>query len=117
MAEYDPVPTEIHVYKPDEQGNTVVIEGEKNWTNKDAPNVTESHHQKEQIIIENPNDVLSNVTHRLEDIHVTVSSETTAPVESKLDQAVDAKAKEAAHDVQGRIHSIEIFLALRIPTG
>jgi hypothetical protein len=48
--------------------------------------VTESHHQKEQIIIENPNDPLSSVTHRLEDIHVTVNNENTvsvAPIDDK----------------------------------
>ena len=37
----------------------------------------EVHHHKEQLVIENPNDPLSDVTHRLEDIHVTVANETT----------------------------------------
>jgi hypothetical protein len=64
-------------------GNAIVIEGENNWTNSDDPNsgtTTESHHHKEQIIIENPNDPMSSVTHRLEDVHVTVENETTTPV-------------------------------------
>jgi hypothetical protein len=125
MAENDAAPTEIHVYKPDEQGknhwkvcfffdwieiiligNTVVIEGEKNWTNKDDPNVTEIHHQKEQIIIENPNDLLSNVTHQLEDIHVTVNNETIVPVENKLDQT-NEKATELKQDAAGTVHAVE----------
>lgn len=59
-----------------------MIEGEKHWTNNDDPNssssVTESHHQKEQLIIENPNDPLSTVTHRLEDIHVSVDNNNTS---------------------------------------
>ncbi len=61
-------------------GNTVVIEGETNWTNKGDPNsaaVTESHHQKEQIVIENPDDPVSTITHRIEDVHITVGNETT----------------------------------------
>jgi hypothetical protein len=98
-------------------GNTVVIEGEKYWTNNDDPNVTESHHQKEQIIIENPNDPVSNVTHRLEDIHVTVNNETVAPVENKVDQATEKAAetvqaaKETAHGIQGKIvFFIEILI-------
>ena len=106
MAENEAVPTEVHVYKPDEQGNTVVIEGEKNWTNKDDPNVTESHHQKEQIIIENPNDPVANVTHRLEDIHVTVNNETVAPVESKLDQASE-KAAETVQAVEEKAAEVK----------
>ena len=57
-------------------GNAVVIEGEKNWTNNDDPAVNEIHHQKEQIIIENPDDPTSTVTHRLEDVHITVQNET-----------------------------------------
>jgi len=115
-------------------GNTVVIEGEKHSTNNAGPNssnVTESHHQKEQIIIENPNDPLSAVTHRLEDIHVTVNNQSSVPIEEKthdkLNEAANAinekatevkqdaaaavhvaeeKAKEAAQNVQGRIYII-----------
>jgi hypothetical protein len=107
MDEHNSPSTEVHIYKPDEQGktnwkwvfrfnqswlyigNTVVIEGEKHWTNNEDPNspsATESHYQKEQIIIENPNDPLSSVTHRLEDIHVTVNNENpvfVAPIEDK----------------------------------
>ena len=58
-------------------GNAIVIEGEKNWTNNDDPTVEETHHQKEQIIIENPDDPASTVTHRLEDVHITVQNETS----------------------------------------
>ncbi len=55
-----------------------MIEAETHSTNNNDPNsatVTESHHQKEQLIIENPDDPLSTVTHRLEDVHVTVDNE------------------------------------------
>ncbi len=143
MAENDSSATEIHVYKPDEQGkhiwklhliinvvvvgNTIVIEGEKHWTNNDGPNssnVTDSHYQKEQIIIENPNDPLSTITHQLEDIHVTVNNETAVPIEDKTqaikgnvidtthnklnetsEKATELKndAVVAAHNVQGRV--------------
>ena len=114
-------------------GNTVVIEGEKNWTNSDGLTTSESHHQKEQIIIENPQDPLSNVTQRLEDIHVTVNKETsvldvpmenrivdvTDTAEKKFEQSqlkqdavatghvVEEKAQETAHAVQGRVDRIE----------
>jgi hypothetical protein len=134
MAANDASSTEIHVYKPDEQGknhwkrvvffsrlvligNTVVIEAEKNWTNNDDPNasnVSESHHQKEQIIIENPNDSISTVTHQLEDIHVTVKNETVVPIENKLNQANENAAETVhavqakANDVQGKIYFISI---------
>jgi hypothetical protein len=54
--------------------------------------VTESHHQKEQINIENPNDLLSSVTHRLEDIHVTVNNENTVSV---------APIDDNTHEVKG----------------
>jgi hypothetical protein len=111
MAENNSPSTEVHIYKPDEHGknnwkwvfylirvdcigNTVVIEGEKHWTNDGDPNssmVTESHHQKEQIIIENPNDPLSSVTHRLEDIHVTVNNENTVSVASIDDKTHEVK--------------------------
>jgi len=98
-------------------GNTVVIEAEKNWTNNDDPNasnVSESHHQKEQIIIENPNDPVSTVTHQLEDIHVTVKNETVVPIENKLNQANENAAETVhavqakANDVQGKIYFISI---------
>lgn len=109
MAENNSPATDVHIYKPDEQGNTVVIEGEKNWTNNDA---TESHHQKEQIIIENPNDPLASVTHRLEDIHVSVNNETFVPIEDKTQDKLNEASEKttelknetvaAAHNVQGR---------------
>jgi hypothetical protein len=143
MAENVSSSTEVHVYKPDEQGkniwklswfffysievifigNTVVIEGEKHENL--VP--TESHHQKEQIIIENPNDPLSSVTHRLEDIHVTVHNEKTVPIEVKTQEkvneaanvatelkhdaaaaahTVEEKAKETVHNIQGRLYII-----------
>ncbi len=70
-----------------------MVEAEKHWTNKDDPNagaVTESHHQKEQLVIENPDDSISTVTHRLEDIHVTVENETTTtPVIQELGLFLD----------------------------
>lgn len=59
-----------------------MIEAETHSTNNNDPNsatVTESHHQKEQLIIENPDDPLSTVTHRLEDVHVTVDNEASTP--------------------------------------
>jgi hypothetical protein len=64
-------------------GSGIVIESEKHWTNDGEPNsstVTETHDQKEQLVIDNPNDPMSSVTHRLEDVHVTVESETSTPV-------------------------------------
>jgi len=102
-------------------GNTVVIEGETHSTNNqdpNSPNVTESHHQKEQIIIENINDPISTVTHQLEDIHVTVNNQPSVPnvVNEKATElkqnaaagvhAVEEKAKEAAQNVQGRVSII-----------
>ena len=110
-------------------GNAVVIEAEKNWTNNDGSTTTESHHQKEQIIIENPHDPLSSVTQRLEDIHVTVNKETSVldvPIENRIvdvtdtaekkleqgsefkqdavaaAQVVEDKTKDAVHAVQGK---------------
>lgn len=78
-------------------GNTLVIEGEKNWTNTDGLNTSEIHHQKEQLIIENSQDPLSNVTQRLEDIHVTVNSETSVldvPTENKVQDVTDTVDKK-----------------------
>jgi hypothetical protein len=93
--------TEVHVYKPDDHSTKnfflfffylnkfnffligVVIEGEKHSTNEGDPNssaVTETHDQKEQLIIENPDDSVSVVTHRLEDVHVTFEHENSTPV-------------------------------------
>ena len=102
MAEHNPT-TEVHLHKPDEQGRplsrtkddpfdtrlgqALVIEAEQHWTNKDEPNaaaVTETHHQKEQLVIDNPNDPLSTVTHRLEEIHVTVDNESPTPLIQEL---------------------------------
>lgn len=107
MAENNPT-TEVHVHKPDEHGRALsrskdelcqrlslgqplVIEAEQHWTNKDAPNattVTETHHQKEQLVIDNPTDPLSTVTHRLEEIHVTVADETSTPRSQELGQCI-----------------------------
>lgn len=78
-------------------GNAIVIEAEKNWTNNDGLTTTESHHQKEQIIIENPHDPLSSVTQRLEDIHVTVNKETSVldvPIENRIVDVTDTTEKK-----------------------
>ncbi len=56
-----------------------MIEAETHSTDQNSATVTESHHQKEQLIIENPSDPLSTVTHRLEDVHVTVDNEASTP--------------------------------------
>jgi hypothetical protein len=65
-------------------GNTGVLEAEKHSTNDGEPNsstVHESHHQKEQIVIDNPHDPLTGVTHKIEDVHITVN-ETTTPMDT-----------------------------------
>ncbi len=57
-----------------------MLETEKHLKNTDDPNVTETHHEKEQIIIENTPDSVSTVTHQLEQVHVTVETESSTPV-------------------------------------
>ena len=77
-------------------GNAIVIEGEKHSTNNGDPNsstVSESHHQKEQIIIENPNDPLSTITHHVEDVHVKVESEASTSEAAVGDKVQEIKGK------------------------
>jgi len=56
-----------------------VLEAETHSTNENDPSSStgsEVHHHKEQIVIDNPNDPVSDVTHRVEDVHITVKDET-----------------------------------------
>jgi hypothetical protein len=68
----------------------LVVEAEKNWTTNQDGTPAESHQQKEQLVIDNPNDPLSSVTHRLEDIHVTVENATSTPSAHHSGQLADA---------------------------
>jgi len=60
-----------------------VIENEKQSTNTDdtnAPTVTETNDQNEKLETETPDDPISSVTQKLEDIQVTVENENSTPV-------------------------------------
>jgi len=60
-----------------------VIENEKQSTNTDdtnAPTVTETNDQNEKLESETPDDSVSSVTQKLEDIQVTVDNENSTPV-------------------------------------
>jgi hypothetical protein len=58
-----------------------LVESVNQGENTNDPVVTGSQFQSEEVIVENPNDSLSTVTQKLEDIDVTVENEnTTTPV-------------------------------------
>lgn len=81
--------------------------------------MTESHHQKEQIVIANPDDPTSAVAHRLEDVHITVKHDATEEIKGESDEskgadnvhlrldetneavAVTEKKDDVAHQAQG----------------
>jgi hypothetical protein len=60
-----------------------VIESEKQSTHTDdtnGPTVTETNDQNEKLESETPDDSVSSVTQKLEDIQVTVDNENSTPV-------------------------------------
>ncbi len=60
-----------------------MIEGENQLTNTDdsnSPTVTETHDQTEKLDNENTDDPVANVTHQIEDVHITVENEASTPV-------------------------------------
>jgi hypothetical protein len=54
-----------------------LVDKENQEEKTNDPVVTGSQLQSEEVIVENPNDSLSSVTQKLEDIHVTVGNENT----------------------------------------